>query len=73
MKYNNAKGFGWGRGEVGEKENRTEEAVVEADEYKRSTCTEYLKVIPSACAFLCAIQCALFYTGHLHLLDFFFY
>ena len=71
MKYNNVKGFGWGQGEVGEEKTR-EEAVVETDENKRNTCPRYLKVIPSACAFLCTIQYALFYSSLLSLSGCFF-
>lgn len=43
------------------------------DENKRNTCPRNLKVIPSACAFLCTIQYALFYTSFLSLLGCFFF
>lgn len=45
---------------MGEKEKRTEEAVVETGKNKRNTCPDYLEVIPSACAFLCTNQYKLF-------------
>lgn len=72
MKYNNVKGFEWERGEVEEKEKTTEQPVVESGENKRYICPQYLKVIPSACAFSCTIQHALFYTSLLSLLGCFF-
>lgn len=42
MNYSNVKGFGWARGEVGEEEKGTEEVVVETDENKTNTCSQYL-------------------------------
>lgn len=43
MNYNNVKGFGWARGEVGEKK-RTEEVVVKTNENKTNARPQYLKL-----------------------------